>query len=386
MGIKKLRKFLQDKHPQVFEEVHISQFQYKKVAVDISCYVHKYKHAVYNEEHKNEYKYLEMFIRFLGTMRENNIHCIFVYDKPKGAPKEKEAEQKKRRVIVDTARAKLEKLIFDFEQYQLTGEISPFLLEIQKGHEIPSLLPGVVTLNEAYIRAKIASLGKQVVPITARDFQFTKEILGILNIPFIESYSESEKTCAELCIKGMVDAVMSEDTDLMAHGCPLLLSKLDTTDGLCCSTTHAAILEALELTENQFLDFCIMCGTDYNLSIPKVGAVTSYNLIKKHGSIEKVGKNTHHDVNVFNAPKTRLLLKQKERIVGKVPYCGRPNMEKLEKFLKINGLFLQERYLSSFQPKIRVVRPQEQSDRVEKSVIKVTVEETEEEEIILEDD
>jgi flap endonuclease-1 len=50
------------------------------------------------------------------------------------------------------------------------------------------------------------------------------------------------------------------------------------------------ILVELELTYDQFIDVCILCGCDYCDSIKGVGPVKALALIKKCGSIEGVLK------------------------------------------------------------------------------------------------
>jgi hypothetical protein len=52
--------------------------------------------------------------------------------------------------------------------------------------------------------------------------------------------------------------------------------------------TRAQALEGLELTRDQFIDVCILCGCDYVPTIRGIGAVTALKLIKKHGCIEEV--------------------------------------------------------------------------------------------------
>ena len=44
----------------------------------------------------------------------------------------------------------------------------------------------------------------------------------------------------------------------------------------------------IELTHEQFLDFCILCGCDYCPVIPKIGNVTAMKLIKKYNCIETI--------------------------------------------------------------------------------------------------
>ena len=48
MGIKNLNKFLKKHCPDVFVESDLSNYAYKKIAIDISLYIFKYK-AIFRE-------------------------------------------------------------------------------------------------------------------------------------------------------------------------------------------------------------------------------------------------------------------------------------------------------------------------------------------------
>ena len=64
MGIKNLNKFLRDKCPDIFINTHLSVYAYKKVAIDISLYLHKFK-AICGEN------WLSAFINLVGSLRRN---------------------------------------------------------------------------------------------------------------------------------------------------------------------------------------------------------------------------------------------------------------------------------------------------------------------------
>jgi hypothetical protein len=48
------------------------------------------------------------------------------------------------------------------------------------------------------------------------------------------------------------------------------------------------VLKELELSEEQFVDLCILCGCDYTPKIGGVGPVRALGLIRKHGCMERV--------------------------------------------------------------------------------------------------
>ena len=120
-------------------------------------------------------------------------------------------------------------------------------------------------------------------------------ILTAFNIPFIYAKGEAEKLCSQLAMDGKVAGVYSRDTDPIVLGCPLLISEFGdqvTENGIRVHTFKCTlfngILERLGLSYSSFVDYCIMCGCDFNDNIPRVGNVRAYSLIKSHGSIDNL--------------------------------------------------------------------------------------------------
>ena len=54
---------------------------------------------------------------------------------------------------------------------------------------------------------------------------------------------------------------------------------------------HEKMLSGLELTEEQFIDLCILLGCDYCDSIKGIGPHRALALIKEHKNIETILKN-----------------------------------------------------------------------------------------------
>lgn len=42
------------------------------------------------------------------------------------------------------------------------------------------------------------------------------------------------------------------------------------------------------MTQDQFIDFCILCGCDYTTKIKYIGPIKAYKMMKEEGSIEGV--------------------------------------------------------------------------------------------------
>lgn len=332
MGIKSLSKYLRDNHPDLFEYIHISEYSYKRVAIDISLYLYTYKLAFNNPDIPNDCSWLGAFIKLVSCLRENHIHCVFIYDS-KATP-DKDLEKQKRSENREKREQSVYNLMEALEHYHSTGEIKQLLFDFQEKRKIPvGRLLGTRAINIKGIEYAVKNMRKQLVKITSHDFEMTKELFKILNVPFYDAPVEAETTCAELCIQGKVDAVLSEDTDVLAYGAPVFLTKINTTEATCMRIRYSEVLKLFNFTSEQFLDFCIMCGTDYNSNIPRVGPSKAYSLISEHKTIEGVRDGTKHDTSILNYERGRQLFREYERVNWNIPYCGTPDFSQLEQFI-----------------------------------------------------
>ena len=96
-----------------------------------------------------------------------------------------------------------------------------------------------------WIEQKIDQKRAQIIDISTEDFKYTKDLFDILEVPYFTAPSEAEKFCSKLCIDGVVDAVLSEDTDIIAYGTPVFLSKIDTQQDCCIQILNIEILKNL---------------------------------------------------------------------------------------------------------------------------------------------
>lgn len=349
MGLKSgFNKFLKENYPEVFETVHVSNYAYKRVAIDISLYMHKFK-AINGE------KWMSSFINLISCLRRNEVHCVFIFDG--ASPVEKENERNKRRDRREKLSQNLEELETALNTYYCTGIVEPCLIKLCESKNIHRRFinndNSRFSIDIKWIEYKIQQKRNQVYNISDSDFERVRELFNILDVPYYTAPCEAEKMCSKLCIDGKVDAVLSEDSDVLAYGAPCFLSKIDTLRDICICVSYTKVLESLNMTELQFRDFCIMCGTDYNSNIPKIGIKNAFKFISDHKSIENIATNTYLNTAILNHVRVRELFTVFEDYgIDKVPYCGRPKFEDLEKFLNTYDIRINiERIKSDFLEK-----------------------------------
>lgn len=280
MGIKNLHQFLRKACPLVYSEVHMSRYAYQKVAIDTSIYMCKFK-TTYGKQ------WLDAFLLMATVLRENEIHPIFVYDTK--FPQEKEQEKKNRTQARLKTKEKTEKILADWEAYKgrfgespeyfmMTGARSlPMIREnmsqelwefLEKQHTAEQLQEGLMVME---VDREVDHLLNTLLSIRTEDFETTRELFTLMGIPWLNATGEAEATCSVLCRTGQVDAVLSEDTDVLNYRASRFLHRLNLTGQTLMQVDYEELLARIEFSSEQFLDFCIMCGTDYNGNLFKIG-------------------------------------------------------------------------------------------------------------------
>nr|CAG8513968.1 8422_t:CDS:2 [Entrophospora candida] len=102
---------------------------------------------------------------------------------------------------------------------------------------------------------------------------------------------EAESLCASLAASGYANATVSEDMDTTLYGDGILLRNLFSKSKPIIEISPKKARESLGLSQSQFIDLCILCGTDFSNTIPGIGPVRAFDLIKAYGSIENILKN-----------------------------------------------------------------------------------------------
>lgn len=267
MGIKGLMKFLQEAAPKAITEKASPQaYTGRLLAIDASMCLYQFMIMI-RENHSGSYQNLtneagEVTSHIIGMLTrtiklmENGIKPVYVFD---GKPPElKLLELEGRRAKRDEAKASL-------------------LVATESGDQ------------EAILKAQ-----KGTVKVTREQNEQTKHLLRLMGVPVVEAPSEAEATCAALCRDGKVHAAATEDADCLTFGTKTLVRNLMAAESqkkTILEVSLEKVLEQLNITMDQFIDFCILSGCDYCDTIKGVGPSTAIRMIIQHGSIEKVLEN-----------------------------------------------------------------------------------------------
>ena len=113
-----------------------------------------------------------------------------------------------------------------------------------------------------------------------------------LNVAYVVAPYEADAQLAYLEKKGMINGVLSEDSDLLVFGVQRLLTKLDQY-GNCVEVNRNEFSACKDIsligwTDADFRRMAILSGCDYLENLPNMGLKTAYRLVRRHKSIDKI--------------------------------------------------------------------------------------------------
>uniref|UniRef100_A0A6C0C3C8 XPG N-terminal domain-containing protein n=1 Tax=viral metagenome TaxID=1070528 RepID=A0A6C0C3C8_9ZZZZ len=258
MGIKLLNSFLKNYCTNGITEKHLSNFYGKKIAIDISIYMYKYK----SEEQLIEKIYLMCCI-----FDYYNIIPIFVFDgKP---PEEKKHTLITRREERNYAKDELNKIMDDLRKNNVDAD--------------------TYVLN---YKNKIRALKKQSVKITNDEFDKIKRLIDGFGMTYVVADSEAETLCAKLLYKKQVHYCLSEDTDMFVYLSPYTLRYISLSNHKVLLYDLKKILINLNLTRSEFVSICVLSGNDYYNGNKNI--YYYYKMIMKY---KKICNNVNDDDN-----------------------------------------------------------------------------------------
>lgn len=152
----------------------------------------------------------------------------------------------------------------------------------------------------------IDKLQRRVTFPSYADFEMACKYLKLFGIPAQSSpdHFEGECTASYVVKQGYADYVATEDSDVLVYGVPQLRGFLSISQNQDDSMPYLGEMKLVDpeimrhelakfhgcdtsMTESSFVDFALLCGTDFTTPISGYGATKSAKLICSEGTIER---------------------------------------------------------------------------------------------------
>ena len=138
-----------------------------------------------------------------------------------------------------------------------------------------------------------------------------RRLLLAMGLPVVQAPSEGEAQAASMCARGDVELVASQDYDSLLFGAPQVVRNLAITGKRKLPRKNIYVdvepevidledgLARLGISRKQLVEIGIMCGTDYNCGLTRVGPKTALKLIKEKGDLEAILADQEEKIEGF---------------------------------------------------------------------------------------
>ncbi|XP_047940413.1 exonuclease 1 [Salvia hispanica] len=259
MGIQGLLPLLKS----IMNPIHIKDLEGCFVAVDTYSWLHKGALSCSTELCKGQptSKHINYCMHRVNMLRHYGVKPILVFD---GGPLPMKNEQEIKR-----ARSRRENLSRAME-HESNGNLKAAFESYQKAVDIsPSIAYDLI------------------------------QVLKQENIAYVVAPYEADAQMTFLAVSKHVEAVITEDSDLIAFGCPRIIYKMDKfgqgVEFKSAMLQHNKELNLEGFTQMMLLEMCILSGCDYLPSLPGMGLKKAHALMKKFKNHENVIKHLKYN-------------------------------------------------------------------------------------------
>ncbi|KAK0725323.1 hypothetical protein B0H67DRAFT_641765 [Lasiosphaeris hirsuta] len=135
---------------------------------------------------------------------------------------------------------------------------------------------------------------QKAIDVTPEMARHVIEELKKENVPYIVAPYEADAQLVYLERQGLINGIVSEDSDLLVFGAKRLLTKMDK-HGQCIEINRKDFCAVREISltgwsDAEFRQMAIFGGCDYLDSLGNVGLKTAYRLLRKYKTPERVVK------------------------------------------------------------------------------------------------
>ncbi|KAK8125931.1 uncharacterized protein PG998_001690 [Apiospora kogelbergensis] len=140
---------------------------------------------------------------------------------------------------------------------------------------------------------------QKAIDITPEMARAVIEELKKVGVPYIVAPYEADPQLVYLEREGIINGILSEDSDLLVFGAKRLITKLEQ-HGACIEINRRDFGACREITltgwsDEQFRHMAILNGCDYLEGIKALGLKSAYRMLRKHKTPEKVVKMLRFD-------------------------------------------------------------------------------------------
>lgn len=204
------------------------------------------------------------FMSQFAPLRDAGIRVLFVFDGPNKDNKAVEHARRQSRRDKEAARAA-----------ELRADS-----DLQDGEDAVAWM-----LRQEANRSELAAIEKRTNVIRPGDYATLAAFLTNCGWTTLRADGEGEAAAAWLEREGLAHAVISDDFDTLTCGARLFIRYYGSRKYPCEAVSLPAVLIGLGISYDMFVEFCVLCGSDFTHHLKDMGPVKALKCMHLYKSL-----------------------------------------------------------------------------------------------------
>ncbi len=252
MGVRGLNTLIKNTTSAIVKK-SLKDFVNCKIAIDTHFFIYKFL--------MNKGNHIDGLFLMIINMLNNGIIPIFVFDGASTELKDETLEERRE------------------EKKQLSNSIEELKKQIENKE-------GLTKEEIEKLERELIEKEGKLVYINKRIISSSKRLMELMGVRYIEANCEAEIVCSKLSKYGLVDYVLTDDTDAIPFGSRRILRELNMVTGEVLEYNINKVMQQWRVSLNKLIELSILLGNDYNERPKGIYPELALELVKKGKTIE----------------------------------------------------------------------------------------------------
>lgn len=159
--------------------------------------------------------------------------------------------------------------------------------QIKSSHAIPLTSLETRITDEQLLQEKFQKAKRDSDEVTEAMINDVQELLKRFGIPYITAPMEAEAQCAELYKIGLVDGIVTDDSDCFLFGGDKIYKNMFDQKQYVEFYLQDDLFNKMALTQHKLIELALLLGSDYTEGIKGIGPVQAMEILAEFGNLEK---------------------------------------------------------------------------------------------------
>ncbi|KAK6465251.1 hypothetical protein DFJ63DRAFT_291982 [Scheffersomyces coipomensis] len=193
-----------------------------------------------------------------------------------------------------------------------------FRSQIKKTHDIPISTINTSITDEQLLQEKLQKAKRDSDEVSQAMITDVQELLRRFGIPYITAPMEAEAQCAELLKLGLVDGIITDDSDCFLFGGDRIYKNMFNQKQYVECYIQDDIDAKLGLNQDNLIEFALLLGSDYTEGIKGIGPVLAMEIMAEFGSMKRFKKWYDDKTTSLKAPNVKSMTTLEKSLLTRI--------------------------------------------------------------------